>query len=62
MELVKDKKIDAFLREIVLTCVKYRRGIKLPEEFTLLRRNFIVFCFYLQLEGKLWNIMNPYVN
>lgn len=54
MELVKDKKIDAFLREIVLTCVKYRRGIKLPEEFTLLRRNFIVFCFYLQLEGKLW--------
>ncbi len=54
MELVKDGKIDAFLHKIILTCVKYRCGIQIPEEFSLLRRNFIAFCFYLQLEGKLW--------
>lgn len=54
IELVKDEKVNTYLCESILTCVKFRRGIQFPEEFSSLRKNFIVSCFYLLFEGKLW--------
>ncbi len=54
IELVKDEKINAFLYETILTCTKYRRGIQFPEDYSSLRKNFTVCCFYLLFEGKLW--------
>ncbi len=53
-ELVKDEKIDPYLYETILSCVKYRRGIQFSEEFSTLRKKFIVYCFFLLVEGKLW--------
>ena len=55
-ELVKNEKIDGYLFEIILTCAKYRSGIQFSEEFSSLRKKFIIYCFYLLLEGKLWKI------
>ncbi len=53
-ELVKDEKIDTYLYEIILTCAKYRRGIQISEKFSTLRKKFIIYCFLLLFEGKLW--------
>ncbi len=53
-ELVKDEKIDTYLYETILTCAKYRRGIQFSEKFSSLRNKFIIYCFFLLFEGKLW--------
>jgi len=53
-ELVKDEKIDPYLYETILSCVKYRRGIQFSEEFSSLRKKFIVYCIFLLVDGKLW--------
>lgn len=53
-ELVKNEKIDTYLYETILTCAKYRRGIQFSEEFSSLRKKFIIYCFFLLFEGKLW--------
>jgi len=53
-ELVKDEKIDTYLYETILTCAKYRRGIQFSEEFSALRKKFVIYCFFLLFEGKLW--------
>ena len=53
-ELVKDEKVNTYLYEKILTCVRYRRGIQFSEEFSSLRKKFIIYCFYLLFEGKLW--------
>ncbi len=53
-ELVKDEKIDTYLYETILNCAKYRRGIQISEKFSTLRKKFIIYCFLLLFEGKLW--------
>ncbi len=53
-KLVKEGKLDKYLYEIILVSVKFRRGISFSEAFSSLRMQFIVYCFFLLIEGKLW--------
>ncbi len=53
-KLVKDGKLDDYIYDMVLASIKYRRAISFSEEFSALRKKFVVYCFFLLFEGKLW--------
>ena len=53
-ELEKEGKIGTFFYETILACVKYRRGIPFSEEFSSLRKEFVIYCFFLLFDENLW--------
>ncbi len=53
-ELVKEGKVDKQFYEWLLICTEYRRNLKISEDFKSLKKKFVVYCYYLLFEGKLW--------
>ncbi len=53
-KLEKQGKIGIFFCETTLACVKYRRGIQFSKDFSSLRKEFVIYCFFLLFEGRLW--------
>ena len=53
-KLANAEKINKYLRKIMLACVNFRRGNQFSKEFSSLREEFVVYCFFLLYDGKLW--------
>ncbi len=53
-KLVEDKKLDAYILNVVISCIKYRQHNTPLENFPTQREDFIKYCFYLLFEDKLW--------
>lgn len=53
-KLVEDKKVDDYILNVVISCIKYRQNIRPLENLSSLRENFIKYCFHLLIEDKLW--------
>lgn len=52
--LVEEKKVDTQYYRMLLAFVNYRRKSQLSKELLSLKNMFILHCFNLLLEGKLW--------
>lgn len=53
-KLVEDKKLNSFILNVIISCIKYRQHNIPLENFSIQREAFIKYCFYLLFEDKLW--------